>query len=321
MEYTAVIRTLGRAGEKYQTLLDSLKSQTLPPSDIIVYIAEGYPVPEETIGRERYVYVQKGMVAQRALPYSEVRTEWILFLDDDVYLPSDAVEVMFLNLAANQSDIISPDVFNNANRPLKFKILMALSGKMKSHREDGWAYRVMRTTGFSYNRKPERDACWAQTNAGACFFCRKETFLSLHFEDESWLDTLPYALGEDQIMFYKAYLMGYKQLTLFNSGIIHLDAGTSMVSSEREQRLIYSDLWFRRIFWDRFIQKPETSKPMRTYNILCIAYLVTFSLLSSLLKFRFDILKIKLSALEDARQFLQSDTYRNLPPIVNKISR
>ncbi len=321
MEYTAVIRTLGRAGEKYQTLLDSLKSQTLPPSDIIVYIAEGYPVPEETIGRERYVYVQKGMVAQRALPYSEVRTEWILFLDDDVYLPSDAVEVMFQALGKNQADISSLDIYDNAHRSLKFKVFMALSAKMCSRRDDGWAYRVMRTTGFSYNRKPERDACWAQTNAGACFFCRKETFLSLHFEDESWLDTLPYALGDDQIMFYKAYLMGYKQLTLFNSGIIHLDAGTSMVSSEREQRLIYSDLWFRRIFWDRFIQKPETSKPMRTYNILCIAYLVTFSLLSSLLKFRFDILKIKLSALEDARQFLQSDTYRNLPPIVNKISR
>lgn len=321
MEYTAVIRTLGRAGEKYQTLLDSLKSQTLPPSDIIVYIAEGYPVPEETIGRERYVYVQKGMVAQRALPYSEVRTEWILFLDDDVYLPSNAVEVMFQALGKNQADISSLDIYDNAHRSLKFKVFMALSAKMCSRRDDGWAYKVMRTTGFSYNRKPERDVCLAQTNAGACFFCRKETFLSLHFEDESWLDTLPYALGDDQIMFYKAYLMGYKQLTLFNSGIIHLDAGTSMVSSEREQRLIYSDLWFRRIFWDRFIQKPETSTPMRTYNILCIAYLVTFSLLSSLLKFRFDILKIKLSALEDARQFLQSDTYRKLPPVVNKISR
>ena len=68
MEYTVVIRTLGKAGGKYQKMLDSLKSQTMPPKEIIVYIAEGYDIPKETIGVERYVYVKKGMVAQRALP-------------------------------------------------------------------------------------------------------------------------------------------------------------------------------------------------------------------------------------------------------------
>ena len=78
-EYTAVIRTLGTAGAKYQQLLDSLQAQSVAPKAIIVYIAEGYPLPKETIGTERYVYVKKGMVAQRALPYDEVQTEWMLF--------------------------------------------------------------------------------------------------------------------------------------------------------------------------------------------------------------------------------------------------
>lgn len=87
MEYTAVIRTLGKAGEKYQCLLDSLVNQTIKPSRILVYIAEGYAIPKETIGWEEYIYVKKGMVAQRALDYREVETEYILFLDDDVYLP------------------------------------------------------------------------------------------------------------------------------------------------------------------------------------------------------------------------------------------
>ena len=53
MKYTAVIRTLGTAGEKYQQLLDSLDRQTIKPSEIIVYIAEGYALPKETIGKER----------------------------------------------------------------------------------------------------------------------------------------------------------------------------------------------------------------------------------------------------------------------------
>ena len=53
MKYTAVIRTLGTAGEKYQQLLNSLQQQSIQPNDIIVYIAEGYPLPKETIGKER----------------------------------------------------------------------------------------------------------------------------------------------------------------------------------------------------------------------------------------------------------------------------
>lgn len=59
MEYTAVIRTLGKAGEKYRCLLDSLVNQTIKPSRILVYIAEGYAIPKETIGWEEYIYVKR----------------------------------------------------------------------------------------------------------------------------------------------------------------------------------------------------------------------------------------------------------------------
>lgn len=59
MKYTAVIRTLGTAGDKYQILLDSLNKQTIQPSKILVYIAEGYAIPKETIGKEQYIYVKK----------------------------------------------------------------------------------------------------------------------------------------------------------------------------------------------------------------------------------------------------------------------
>ena len=49
------------------------------------------------------------------------------------------------------------------------------------------------------------------------------------------------------------YCMGLKQLTWFHSGIKHLDAGTAMVSEEKEKMLIYSDFRFKTIFWHRFI--------------------------------------------------------------------
>ena len=72
--YSVAIRTLGKAGEIYQKELDSLNNQTIRPEKIIVYLAEGYDKPKETIGWENVVYVKKGMVAQRALEYKEINS-------------------------------------------------------------------------------------------------------------------------------------------------------------------------------------------------------------------------------------------------------
>lgn len=89
--YTVVIRTLGTAGEKYLTTLRSAKEQDVPPQKILVYIPHGYPLPKETVGTEEYVRCEKGLVAQRSLPFDEVQTDWMLFLDDDMDLPASTV--------------------------------------------------------------------------------------------------------------------------------------------------------------------------------------------------------------------------------------
>lgn len=316
MEYTAVIRTLGTAGEKYETLLDSLIRQTVQPSKILVYIAEGYTIPKETIGKEQYVYVKKGMVAQRALHYNEVDTEFILFLDDDVYLPETAVEQLYKYLNDFDADVISPDVFPNAERSFVGKCMMMLAGRMLARKDDGkWGYKVMRNSGYSYNNNPKHGAYWSQTNAGPCFFCRKTDFLKIHFEDELWLDTMKYPLGEDQVMFYKMYLFGLKQLTCFGSGIKHLDAGSTMISEEKEKMLIYSDFRFKTIFWHRFIYKPDKNFLSRVRSIISIGYALGFTLFISALKCNLGILKLKYKAIKEACQFIKSKEYKNLPLI------
>ena len=313
MEYTAVIRTLGTAGDKYQRLLDSLVKQTMPPAKIVVYIAEGYALPKETVGREQYEYVKKGMVAQRALPYDEVTTEYMLFLDDDLYLPTDFVEQMYKNLTAAGADVISPDVFPNAERSTTGKLMMMLSGRMVARKDDGvWGYKVMRNAGYSYNNSPRKNIYWSQTNAGACFFCKKIDFLSIHFEEELWLDSMPYALGEDQVMYYKMYRRGLKLLTLYRCGIEHLDAGGNR-TAEKEKRLIYCDFWFKTVFWHRFIHLPEKSWVMDLWNKCCLGYTFAFALLVSLMKGQIDIYKIKLQAMKSARDFIKSDEYKSLP--------
>lgn len=315
MEYTAVIRTLGKAGEKYQTLLNSLVSQTIPPKQIIVYIAEGYPIPAETVGRERYVYVKKGMVAQRALRYDEVDTEYILFLDDDVYLAPDSVLVLYTQLNENTADVISPDVFDNASRPKIAGLMMTLSGRMRPRKDDGvWGYKVMRTAGYSYNSNPVKPTYLSQTNAGPCFFCTKSSFLKARFEEELWMDDCQYALGEDQVMYYKMHLVGLKVLTSCNSGIKHLDAGGNL-TKEKEKMLIYSDFRFKTIFWHRFIFRPEKNLLLKAWDCICIGYAFSFAFMVSLLKLRFDILAIKYNSIWDAVHFLRSDEYKRLPAI------
>lgn len=316
MEYTVVIRTLGTAGEKYKILLDSLNRQTVKASKILVYIAEGYTIPKETIGKEQYIYVKKGMVAQRALSYDEVGTEFILFLDDDVYLPETAVEQLYRYLIDYDANIISPDVFPNAERSFLGKCQMMLSGRMIPRKDDDkWGYKVMRNSGYSYNNHPKPGVYLSQTNAGPCFFCRKTDFLKIHFEDERWMDNLKYAQGDDQVMFYKMYLSGLKQLTWFGSGIKHLDAGSTMMSEEKEKMLIYSDLRFKTIFWHRFIYKPDKNFFSKVLSLISIGYALGFTLFISALKCNFDILKLKYKAIKEACQFINSKEYKNLPLI------
>lgn len=316
MEYTVVIRTLGTAGEKYQQLLDSLIVQTIPPIEIIVYIAEGYPLPKETVGIEEYVYVKKGMVAQRALPYNEVHTKYILFLDDDVYLPKDGVEKLYEQLIENKADVISPDVFPNAKRSTLEKWMMAISGRMVARKtDDQWGYKVMRNAGYSYNSNPRSGVYWSQTNAGPCFFCSKENFLKIHFEDEKWMDSLQYAQGDDQVMFYKMYLLGLKQLTWFHSGVKHLDAGTALQDENKVKRVIYADIRFKIIFWHRFIYLLEKSTFMKVWDAICIGYVLFFTLFISLLKMNWIMIEVKWNAIREGMRFIKSDVYRNLPKI------
>ena len=314
MEYTVVIRTLGKAGEKYQTMLESLKVQTIPPQNIFVYIAEGYPIPKETIDEERYIYVKKGMVAQRALPYSEVETEYILFLDDDLAFPPNTVEDMYKALINCHGDVISPDIFPNATRSLKSELMMTISGRMRARRCDKtWGYKVMRNGGYSYNKHPQ-EVMSSQTNAGACFLCRKEDFLRLHFEDELWLDSTSYPLGEDQVMYYKMYLKGMKILTWYKNGFVHLDAGGN-TSPEKEQKLIYSDFRFKTIFWHRFIWQCEKGLLLKIWSILCIGYAFGFALGISILKGEWKIFQLKRDAIKDGIAFIHSESYKKLPRV------
>lgn len=286
MDYTVVIRTLGTAGNCYQRTLDSLLEQSITPQAVIIYIANGYPIPKETIGIEKYIYVKKGMVAQRALPYTEVNTEYILFLDDDVYLPPTSVEKLYNEMIKNNAQVISPCVFYNHKVSWKSKIVQSLKGKEVARLfGNRWAYKVLRTGGFSYNNTPTKLVYESTTNAGPCFFCKKEDFLKIKYEEELWLDETPYALPDDQVMFYKMHLCDLKILTSFDSGIIHLDAGSTMqASNEKILKIIYSEYRNKTIFWYKYIFSMEKNWLMKTWSSLCYGYAIGVQYINSFLK-------------------------------------
>lgn len=321
-EYSVVIRTLGKGGAFYKKALDSLVCQTIAPKDIIIYIADGYPLPKETIGIEKYVYVKKGMVAQRALPYNEVKTEYMLFLDDDVYLPPIGVEILYKELIENGGDVISPYVFYNHKKNVKDKIRSFLLGR-EVCRIFGtrWGFKVLPTAGFSYINNPIKPVYESQTNAGPCFLCKKDDFLHIHLEKELWLDYAPYAFPEDQVMFYKMYLNGLKILTSYDSGIIHLDAGSSTNNEDRTCKVIYSEYRNKLIFWHRFIYMPEKNIIRKVIGLLSILYVYGIQSL----KYALNVIignkkafKAFVRGTKDALSYLRSVDYKKLNVIVNR---
>lgn len=320
MEYTAVIRTLGKGGESYHKLLHSLLNQDLPPSSIIVYIAEGYSLPKETVGVERYVWVKKGMVKQRALTYDEVSTEYCLFLDDDVYLPPHAVATLYNELIEQDAQVISPCVFANHEVATKDKIRSSILGREVCRLwGQRWAYKILKTAGFSYNNHPVKSVYESQSNAGPCFFCRKNDFLKIHLEEELWLDEAYYAFPEDQVMFYKMYKSGLKNLTSFDSNIVHLDASSTVTNTnEKTERLIYSEYRNKLIFWHRFIFLPEKNPLLKLWSVIAIFYVYSIQGIKYYIKYMLGSKGVSMAyknGLMDGFSFIKSNEYKKLPKV------
>ena len=63
MGYSIVIRTLGKAGEKYQTMLQCIDKLNDKPDEVLVVIPQGYDLPNERLGYEKFVRSEKGKKA------------------------------------------------------------------------------------------------------------------------------------------------------------------------------------------------------------------------------------------------------------------
>lgn len=251
-EYCAVIRTLGTAGDKYYQTLLSLKNQTIPPKKILVYIAEGYSLLKETIGIEQYIYVKKGMIAQRALSYKEVDTDYILFLDDDLSFSPNTVERLFAGLDEKHGDVISVNIFPNHELSFIRKVYGTIVCGTFPMISSKYAFKVRKNGCYSYNNNPKNGIYLSQSAAGSLSLYKFSSYKAIHFEDEIYFDKFRYPLGEDQLMFNKAYVNGQKVLIDYSVNVNHLDGGSGHVKQAKEKLIdnvaISYLIWYRTCF-------------------------------------------------------------------------
>ena len=318
-DYCVAIRTLGTAGEKYQILLNSLVAQTLSPKKILVYIPHGYPAPKETVGVEQIVRCEKGMVAQRSLPFGEVDTEYILCLDDDLYLPPTLVEELFDALEEKQGDCVSPGFSGSKKRKMD-RIISFIHSFTLPHFSEKWDVMVNRSGSFSYRVRKGDKVLPTQSAAFACFLCKMNAFRSIHFEDERWLDQFRYASCDDQLFYYKLHLYGYKVFTYNQSGLIHLDAragGRHDVSDKLyNQKKIAFVIWYRtryHLLSNSFFDKLHSLFAYGTRFLSGLLFLPLEVIYFRKLRYLKDYFKAHI----DGIKYVHSDEYLSIPPYDN----
>lgn len=275
MNYSAIIRTLGTAGENYQKLLDSLETQTIKPQKILVYIPYGYPLPKETIGREQYIRCEKGMVAQRSLDFKEVDTEYVLFLDDDLYLPPNLVASLYSEMQTNNGDCIVP---NLEDIGVKYNLKKRLMGFIHNYTipnfDKRWAVRIRRSGAYAYDYYKDVRTVPTQSANFACIFTKMSTHNAIHFQDERWLDSYKYASCDDQLYFYKMNIMGYRVLLMRESGIKHLDSRAGGRHHAKEKMYMQKKLafviWYRTLYNISDISLTEKIRRILAYVIRVI---------------------------------------------------
>lgn len=314
--YSIAIRTLGTAGEKYLDELRSITRQTIQPEKVVVYIAQGYERPKEQIGNEEYVWVKKGMMAQRALPYDEITSDCILLLDDDVLLAPDSAERLLDAMEENKADCVGADAFKNQEMSLAGKLFAAITNLVFPRADDGWAFKINRNGSFSYNNHPKPQFYLSQSCAGPCALWKKEAFIRTHLEEELWCEQEGFWYGEDVLLFYKLYLNGGRLGILYDSGVVHLDGQTASGSHRENLKKYYIRSKASTIIWHRTIRALHHDclaavafalKQLWLLLVNCIAGIV-------LLKPKIPVLFIK--GIRDARRYCKSEKYKSMPPFV-----
>ena len=314
-KYCVAIRTLGKSGAKYQRLLDSLQQQTIKPNKILVYLPDGYEAPKETIGIERIIRCEKGMVAQRSLLFEEINTQYVMFCDDDMYLAPHLAETLLKAMETYHADSITPTCYSEMS--FYRKVVAAIYNFSFPRISDNWALKVTSTAGYTYNIHPKHNILRTQTAAGGCIFCDMDALHAIHFEDERWLDKFMFAALDDQLFHYKLHVNGFKSFMYYSSDVVHLDA-KSATRPDVTKKIYYKwksfyVVWYRSVYMLKKNSKLDKFLIASSFTFrMFIAFLTVFVDIVRHKKLNF--LKDFFKAIRDAKRYVKSEEYLKIPP-------
>ena len=323
MTYSIAIRTLATNRSVLKGELESIAKQTIFPQKVVIYIAEGYSRPDFQIGVEEYVWVKKGMMAQRLLDYNEIDSDVILMQEDDVELSEDSAERMLRAMEENGADCVAADTFKNQEMTWKQRIMAYISNGVYSRKNDGWAFKQCRDGSFSYNGHPAGGLYRTETFAGPCWMVKKSVLKAVRLKDELWMDRMGFAYGDDMVESYKFFLNGYKSGVLYDSGVKNLDAKTSSGVYHKTEKKFYTRTFGMFATWWRMI---FTSRDKKWLSALLFGLKVWWQLnlhvLLGIVKLNVKIPINYMKGLKDAWAFVHSDEFKAIPPyIIGDLSR
>lgn len=276
VSYSVVIRTLGNGGEKYKRLLESIKSQTIQPEQIIVAIPEGYSL-DFSLGSESILRATKGMVSQRAEGILSARSRNILVVDDDIEFGPSFVEELDGFMNTHHLDCVLPmegkdDCPDSKRMNLWYsfprRIRSGFTGQMfQTRKKSDYLDTITITAGHKvFCNSNIKDRCYyCQTGNFQCFYIDTGKAKNVHFENEIWLQQgsiSSYSSYDDPAFFYHFYLQGNTIAYALRTRYVHLDSGSGRVAhSKLESKCIryFTIARNRTFFWYRFLFQTSTS--------------------------------------------------------------
>ncbi len=323
--YTVAIRTVGKGGEKYAALLQSISCLKPQPQEVLVCLPEGATPPVEQLGWERFVYLPKGMMSQRIYALEQIRTEYVLFTDDDIQFDQDFVIKLHRAITEVGYDIAVGEIlaFLPPAHGIKKVIpaLLAAAAPTLFHKDR--YVTILRSAGWTYHRFVPNPGYILPTQSaiGCMFYTSLSAMKHLRFEEElAWAQHGHLAPADDQIMFYKAYRVGLKTGVVTDAHFDHLDAKSATASEEARKNKAFYSAYNRTVFWHRFIYSFEKNAFDKAIARIAFWYFRTSGNLFARLRnvLRKDVttyVKEMSSGYKAAFQYIHSDEYTALPEV------
>lgn len=317
IDYSVIIRTTGEAGEKYRKLLNSINNLEPKPKEILVVLPNGYDLPPERLGWERFCFSPKGMVIQRITGVQLCHSRYALICDDDVCFDFDFVQKLYTPICNGEGQFSIGPLYSflpTLGAHAIIDMISAHATPMLLCRQKRYIS-VLKSSGYAYNRHLKLGKYYeTQSAPWTCFFADINVLRAIDFADEAWLDAHGYSAMDDQTMFYKAWLRGYKTIVVSDAVYEHLDGKTS--TRNNKPTVLYCSMFNRLVFWHRFIYQ-QGNKPLA---VLCYANWLIWELILDLLrifrrKMDFEDVKMCWKGWTDGYKYLKSEEYRLLPRV------